>query len=125
MLGKQRDIFLADKQRQGIDRGFQIQKPALFRLGDPFFRIVVAVEDDALMLPDNPLNEGFQRSLKIRGSFQLVGKLRQRFRNNGIENQVGAGDGEGRNQHAELEFIAGKGEGRGPVPVGGVLAEMG
>ena len=91
MLGKQRDIFLTDKQRQGIDRGFQIQKPALFRLGDPFFRIVVAVEDDALMLPDNPLNEGFQRSLKIRGSFQLIGKLCQRFRNNGIENQVGAG----------------------------------
>ena len=24
MLGKQRDIFLADKQRQGIDSGFQI-----------------------------------------------------------------------------------------------------
>ena len=59
------------------------------------------------------------------GALQLVGKLAEFLGGDGVEHDVGAGDGDGRAQGAEFEFIPRKGEGGGAVAVGGVHVQVG
>ena len=90
--GKQIDVFLADVMRQRIHGGTQIVKPAGRRFLHPFVRIVVAVEDDALMCGIILHDEIMQRRFKVLALLQLIGKLAQGLGDDGIQNVVGAGD---------------------------------
>ena len=66
-----------------------------------------------------------QGLLKVIGLFQFVSIAAKRIGHDGIENDIGAGDGLAGAKAAELKFIAGKRDGRGTVAVGGVLRNGG
>ena len=50
VLGKEADVLLADQAGQRLGRGLQVAQAARFGLLDPLVRVVVAVEDDALVI---------------------------------------------------------------------------
>ena len=53
VLLEQADHLLGDQLRQRVDRVLQVQQPALARFLLPLRRVVVAVEDDPLVLLDH------------------------------------------------------------------------
>ena len=73
------------------------------------------------MVGKDLFDELFQIRLEVFGLFQLVGKLLQFLCHDGVQGNIGAGDGLGGAKHPELELIAGEGHGRGSVPIGVVL----
>ena len=77
------------------------------------------------MLPHHPADNGPGVPLQVAGALQLVGELAEFLGGDGVEHDVGAGDGDGRAQGAEFEFIPRKGEGGGAVAVGGVHVQVG
>ncbi len=103
----------------------RLYRPPLLGLVDPGVVIAVAVEDDALMLGEDPADQLLQVRLEVLGVLQLVGELLQLLGHDGVQGDVGAGDGLGGAQHPELELVAGKGHGRGAVAVGVVLPDGG
>ena len=111
--------------RQRLGGVFQVAEASPFCLFRPFGRIVVAVEDDALVLADGAHHERVQRRRKVGGGFQLVGELPQGIRHDGVDDDVRPRQREGRADHAELELVARKGEGRGAVAVRRVLGDDG
>ena len=77
------------------------------------------------MFADYFLYQRMYAFFKVVRTFQNIRKLPELFRNNGVKNDIRPGNGHSGSEHTELEFIAGKGKGRGPVPVGGILGEIG
>ena len=77
------------------------------------------------MLRQHPADEGREIRLEVTGALQLVGELLQLLGHDGIESDVGAGDGLGGAQGPELELIAGEGHGGSAVPVRVVLGDVG
>ena len=121
MLDEEVHVFLGGVDRQSVRCGFQVAEATLFRLGDPGVIISVAVENDPLMVGKDLFDELFQIRLEILGLFQLVGKLLQFLRHDGVQSNVGTGDRLAGAKHPELKLIAGEGHGRGAVPVRVVL----
>ena len=122
---EQADILFSLEVGEGFRGGLEIQKAAFFGLFDPLLRVVVAVEEDALVLLDGLFDELVEGGVEVLGALQHVRKLRELLGHRGVQHDIGPGDGEGGAQHPEFEFVAGKGKGRGPVAVGGVLGEVG
>ena len=109
---------------QRIRRGLEVEKAAALRLANPGVVIAVAVEDNALVRLDGFLDEVVQRTLKVRSTLQLVGKLLQLLGNRSVQHRVCAGDGRCRAEHAELEFVAGESKRRCAVAVCRILREL-
>ena len=95
------------------------------RLLAPCGGVVVAVEDNALMVGDGVNDDLLYLGTQIRRLLQLIGKARQHVGHDGVDDDVRIGDGHGRAGRAEFKLIARKGEGRGTVAVGGVLGNAG
>ena len=128
MGGKEFYILLRRHARQGIDRGIQADQATALRFLQPLSGVVVAVKDDPLVLPDVPDNQVMKdvpETVLIRPCrLQLIGKLAQALRDDGIQNHIGRGNGSGGAEGTELELVAGKGKGRRPVPVRRILREL-
>ncbi|CDC68125.1 unknown [Oscillibacter sp. CAG:155] len=125
VLDEQVHVLLGSVHGQGIRRGGQVGKAALLGLGDPGVVIAVAVEDNPLMLGKGLSDELLQIGLEVLGGLQLIGKLLELLGHDGVQSDIGAGDGLGGTQHPELELVAGEGHGRGAVAVGVVLGNGG
>ena len=123
VLCEELDVLRVQKRRDGVDRRLQVQKPAAFGLFDPFVRVAVAVEQDALVLLDGLFDERVERLLKVRGRLQRVGKLGQLLGRDRVEHDVRVCDGIRRTEHAEFELVARKCKRRRAVAVGRVLRE--
>ena len=125
MPGKQGDVFRIDQSPQRLRRAGQIGQPTLFRLCHPLGGVVVAVEDDPLVIVDHGSDQLVQILLELYAVLQPVCILPKHVCHNGVQHRVGAGNGLGGAKHPEFKFIAGKGKGRCAVPVGGVPEEVG
>ena len=125
VLGKQGHILLRGVDRQGVGGGGEVGQPAAGGLLEPGVLIAVAVEDDPLMLGEHPADEGGQGLVEVVRPLQLIGKLLQLLGHDGVQGNVGAGNGLGGAQHPELKLVAGEGHGGGAVPVGVVLGDGG
>ena len=125
MLDEEVHVFLGGVDRQSVRCGFQVAEAPLFCFCDPGVIISVAVEDDPLVVGKDLFDELFQIRLEILGLFQLVGKLLQFLRHDGVQSNVGTGDRLAGAKHPELKLIAGEGHGRGAVPVRVVLGNGG
>ncbi len=95
VLFEQVDVFFLDVIRHGFHGAAQVQQTALFRFRNPLRRIVVAVEDNALMVVDGILDDLVERGLEILRLFQLVGKLLEFVGDDGVQHHVRAGEGSG------------------------------
>ena len=104
MLDEEVHVFLGGVDRQSVRCGFQVAEATLFRLGDPGVIISVAVENDPLMVGKDLFDELFQIRLEILGLFQLVGKLLQFLRHDGVQSNVGTGDRLAGAKHPELKL---------------------
>ena len=125
VLDKEVDVLLLDIGGQGVGGGFEVGQAPAFRLGNPVAVVAVSVEDDALVLGEGPADQLLEVGLEVGGGLQLVGELLELLGHDGVQGDVGPGDGLGGAQHPELELVAGEGHGGGPVPVRGVLADGG
>ena len=85
--------------------------------------VVVAVENDALVVGDGIHHDLLHGGADIYGGFELIGELAQHVGHNGVDDHVGFGDGLRRAGTAELKFISCESEGRRAVAVGGVLGD--
>ena len=98
-------------------------KAAAFRFLYPFFAVVVAVVQYALVVPHGVAYypEGF--TAEVLGLLEALGEFRQGLRHYGVYDGIGVGYALAAAQHSELELVAGEGEWGGAVAVGGVYAE--
>ena len=69
-------------------------------------------------------DKGFDGCHEVFSTFEFVGKLVERFGNDGVENYIRAGDGEGGTEHSELKLVAGERKRRSTVSVRGILLEF-
>ena len=125
MCFEEPDVLFGSITGQSIHGGIQPGQAALFRFLHPLVGIIIPVEDDALMIVDGPDDQVMQGGTEIIRILQLICELAQAFGHNSVQDYVGIGNGIRGAQGAKLKFIAGEGEGRGPVPVGGILRELG
>ena len=77
------------------------------------------------MLRHHIVNKLGAGGVKVRRLFQLVCRLTEGLRHDGVQGGVGVGDGVGGAHHAELELVAREGKGGGAVAVGGILLDDG
>ena len=77
------------------------------------------------MLRKGAADQLLQSRLEILSLLQLIGKFTQFLSHNGVQSNIGTGNGQGRTQHTELKFVTGEGQGRGTVSVGGILRNSG
>ncbi|CAN4001108.1 hypothetical protein ICNMLN_ICNMLN_06120, partial [Dysosmobacter welbionis] len=116
-------VFGSGVHGQSVSGGGQVGEATLPGLLQPCLVIAVAVEDDPLMLGEYPADQLGQVRLEVPGCLQLVRELFQLLGHDGVQGDIGAGDGLGCAQHPELELVAGKGHGGGAVPIRVVLAD--
>ena len=100
-----------------IDRVFDIGKASAHCLLFPFFRIAVAVEDDAFMFHICSAYQFMDCSVKIFCLFQFIGKFSQFFRNDGIQRKVGTGNRTAGRRHTEFKLVTCKSKRRSSVSV--------
>ena len=117
-------ILFRHEERKRLRCRFKVEQTALFGFLHPFIGIVVAVEYYPLVLFYRFDDKLIELRFEIGSVFKYVRKTAQLLRNDGIEHDIGTGDGKGGAEHPELELVAGECEGRGPVPVGCILGEM-
>ena len=89
--------------------------------GLPLVRVVVAVEDGALVLDEDVLEHLVDSSIKLHGrktGFDLAREVSQGISEDRVENNVGASDGLGGTDGSELELVLSEGERRGSVSIG-------
>ena len=91
----------------------------------PLGSVAVAVEDDAAVVADGPLDQSDGGRGKVLSTLQLVGVALQLLGDGGVQDGVAVAQVLSRTGHTELELVAGEGEGRSAVAVGGILAELG
>ena len=72
------------------------------------------------MIRQSLTDQFLQGGIKIGGVFQHIGKFPQLLRHDGVQGDVGPGDGLGGAQHPQLKLVAGEGQGAGAVAVGGI-----
>ena len=125
MLGEQGLIFFGNIVGQRVYCTLEVQQASPFRFSHPFVGIVVAVEDNALVLPNGSPDQVVQGRVEIAGLFQNVCELGKLFRHNGVQHNIRPGNRGFGAQHTELEFVSGKGKGRGSVPIRGILGKPG
>ena len=125
MLREKLDVLRRNEVRQRVRGRRQIEQSAFFRFLDPFVRVVVAVENDALVRGVGVAQDCFDLGVEISGRFEPVGEAGEHVRDDGVYHDVRAGNREGRAGHTELELVSGEGDGRGAVAVYRVLAEIG
>ena len=123
MVGEQLQVLRVRVVRQRVHSGGQVRQAALLGLELPRVRVAVAVEDDALVLLDDALNERIERAVEVLLALELVGKLLELFGEDRVQHDVRTCDVELRAEAAELELVAGEGERRGAVAVRRVLRE--
>ena len=121
----QLDVLGRDEGGQGRGGVLLVGQAAALGLDLPLGRVAVAVEDDAPVVADGPLDQGDHRVGEVLGGFQLVGVALQLLGHGGVQDGVGVAEVLVAAGHPELELVAGEGEGGGAVAVGGVLAELG
>ena len=90
---KKTDILFRRIAGERVHRGIQPGKTALLSLFHPFVRIVVAVENDAFMIVNGSDDQIMQGGAEIGCIFKLVSKLTEAFRDNGIQYNIGIGNG--------------------------------
>ena len=95
MRFKKTYVFFGRVAGQRVHGGVQTGKTALFRFFNPFFRIIVAVENNPLVIMDCPDDQIVEGSAEIGGIFKFIRKLTQAFRHDCIEHNVGIGNGVG------------------------------
>ena len=78
-----------------------------------------------MVLLEGVCNQLVERFIEIVGLFQNVGEFSQLFGHDGVERNVGTGDGLGRTQHTEFKFVTGESQRRGSVSVSGILGNGG
>ena len=62
-----------------------------------------------------------QSFIKVLCAFQFICELTKLFSHNGVQNDIGIGDGLRRTQHTQLKLIAGEGQGRGAITVSSIF----
>ena len=125
---EERDVRLVDERLDGVGRRAQVGQPALFGFRLPFVAVIVAVEDDSLVLFDNRREQLLQLGVEVRVLGQIFEVCRdfvERFGNRRIEDDVRACAGLRRTRRAELEFVAREGEWTRAVAVGRVAGKLG
>ena len=125
VLGDQLHIFGCDVGGQALGGGGQITQtpPGSFFL--PFVGVAVAAEYDSLVVCEGLTDQFMEGGIKVLSLLQNVRKLAQLLGHDGVQGDVGAGNGLGGTQHTELKFVTGEGQRAGTVSVGGILADGG
>ena len=77
------------------------------------------------MLAVHAADQLVKRAVEIVRLFELLRELRQLLRDNGIQDNVRAGDGQAGAEHPELELVAGESERGGAVAIRRILGEAG
>ena len=121
---KQGDVLGIQEMRDCLSRGGQIQQSAPLRLAPPFFGIIVAIEENALVLPHRAPDQFHHGVAEILRAFQFVGELLELVGHDRVEHDVRLRDRRGGTNHAELKFVPREGEGRSAVAVRGILGEV-
>ena len=121
MFFEQLNVLSMSQIRQSLRSRFEVQQATFSSFINPFIGITVAIEDDTFVSLVGFFNQIIYCCFQIRSICQLIGKFIQLFSNDGVQYNVGAGDGEHAAQHTEFKFIAGEGERRGSVSVGVIL----
>ena len=85
---KQLDILIADEIGQSIGSCAQVEQTAGICFFYPFFGIVVAVEDDALVCLDGAAHEFVERGIEIFGVFKLIGEFSEYISDDGVHDDV-------------------------------------
>src|SRR5262245_49365537 len=93
----------------------------------PLLRVIVAVEEDLLVLLDDAWQDSAERlaqtlALALR-LLQMRGDVIERLRHDGVQHRVRSGDGERRADGPELELVASERERTGAVAVAGVARQ--
>ena len=117
-LGEQLLGLRGRQRRQRVDRGAVVGQAAAGRLGMPLLGVVVALEEDLLVGPDDRRQDPGQ-AVEVAGLelLELVGELLERIGDGRVEDRLRPVDRRRRADGAELELVAGEGERRGPVAV--------
>ena len=114
--------------RQRVDRVLQVQQLALAGFLLPLRRVVVAVEDDPLVLLDDlgeELADGLVQVLALgRRRLELVGDRVERIGHRRVQHHVREGDALPRRHGAELELVAGERERAGAVAIARVARQL-
>ena len=108
-----------------VGQRFEVIKTALLSLLYPLVGVVVAVEDNSLMLGEHVSDERTHGCIDIFSALELYVELAELLGNHCVEHVVGAADVESRTESAELKLVAGECKRRCAVSVGGVLLEVG
>ena len=111
-------VFFALRIGNAATESAMIGQAAPGRFLVPVGRVVVAVEDDPLVLLDLLLEQlraprpaaWPATGLRARRPLQLAGEVVERLRHDGVQHRVGPGDAGARAHRAELELVAGEGE---------------
>ena len=117
VLREQADILFIGIMRKCFRRGAQVLQAAAGSLFLPLLAVAVAVEDDAAMRLQLTADECRHGLFQIRCGFELIGKLRKRFRHGGVQHDIRAGNVERGAGHPEFKLVAGEGKRRGAVAV--------
>ena len=125
VAGDKLDVLRQQIGLHSLGSGGQVAQTSSCGLLLPFLGIAVAIEDNAPVVRQGLANQLLQGCFKILGLFQLIGKAAQLFGHNGIQSDIGTGDGLGGAQHTQLELVAGEGQGAGTVAIRGVLGNGG
>ena len=110
LLKKLHSLFCGQCGRR-LNHGTDVGKPASCSLGNPFIGVAVAVENNPLMLRHVLFDQIVHGKFKVLCFLQNIRRLAERFRNDGIQGRVRAGDRICTAHHAELKFVAGEGKG--------------
>ena len=123
-LAEQLHRLFRNQVGDGVHHGGDIGKASAGRFLHPLGSVAVSVEHDPLMFGEILLDQVVNILLKILSLLQLIAGLTEGLRHDGVQHNVGRGDGISGSHHTELEFVSGKGKGGGAVPVCGVLGKI-
>ncbi len=118
---EQLDVLLAVPGSNGLRSLSQVGKTQLLGLRLPLVRVVVAVEDGALVLDEDVLNDLANSRVGIHADlsgFDFVGNVSDGISEESVQHNVGTSNGLGGTCSSELELVLSEGERRGSVSVG-------
>src|SRR5699024_4887540 len=86
------DVLLRNKGWESIGCGSEIQQTSALRFFNPFLRIVVAVEDNSLVVLQNFLDNVVKNCVKVLSTFKFVCKACKLFCYDCVKHNVWSGD---------------------------------
>ncbi len=119
------DIFLLEKLGNRVRGRLIVEKSSALRFGFPVGSVTVVIENNTGMVFQKFCRIFFTVFFKFLRSRKSVHRFRKFLRRNGVEYDIGIGNGSLRTEHTELEFIARKRKRRSTVPVRHIDGENG